>query len=766
MRRRGRAVTAVRATARAMDPVHPDPDARPRAGDEPPSSDGVARTSGQRTRSRRPPPPSDARAPSEGMPSREIEPPLQTHIPGLEGSDATSPQGEAEPSPAPRKRATRRPRPSAPPAEGEPSSAPPPAPSEGPAPRKRARTGATSGAVAPSDAGPDAPSESAPPAASRRSARSPAAASVGEATVKVPAAPPLPRETRAHDAQLPPPLEPPRGEREALEHRPPPVDAPPRVERDAREPRGGSDARGPRDAREPRGVGDARGPRDAREPRGERDARGPRDAREPRGERDARGPREDREHRDARPHGERREFGERPRREHGAPGDRPRRDERAPRDDEPSAERGPRPTVHRRAFPAEHLDEDALKVLRRLHREGHEAYLVGGCVRDLLLGKKPKDFDVTTSARPHEVKAAFRNCRIIGRRFRLAHILFGGGKVIETATFRRDPTAAGDEDAFLADTQEARAALDAGDFASRASAGKPRDEDADLLIRNDNVWGDPHEDALRRDFTINGLFYDVERGEVIDYVGGLHDVERRAINTIGLPDVRFREDPVRILRAIKFSARLDLGIDPEVYDAMVAQREELRKAARPRLFEEILRLLRGGAAHRSIWLAWELGVLSVVLPELAVSLDDDAARSFSVWGRLDAIDASVKAGRPPADAVLMAALLLGPIEEAIDGASDPADAYEDFLRDVGESLEIPRRMKDQMRAIIGSQRRLRGGRGASLVRRPFYADAVQLYELCSGGRPARVPPPAPSSDEFEGGALSAARRRRRRRPRE
>jgi len=736
MRRRGRAVTAVRATARAMDPVHPDPDARPRAGDEPPSSEGVARPSGPRTRSRRPPPPSDARAPSEGMPSREIEPPLQTHLPGLEGSDATSPQGEAEPSPAPRKRATRRPRPSAPPAEGGPSSAPPPAPSERPAPRKRARPGAAPGSVPPSAAGPVEPAESAPPAARRRSARSPAAASVGEATVKVPAAPPLPRETRANDAQLPPPLEPPRGEREALEHRPPPAVTPPRADRDARE------------------------------PRGPRDARGPREDKESRGERDARGPREDRERRDARPHGERREFGERPRREHGAPVDRPRRDERAPRDDEPSAERGPRPTIHRRAFPAEHLDEDALKVLRRLHREGHEAYLVGGCVRDLLLGKKPKDFDVTTSARPHEVKAAFRNCRIIGRRFRLAHILFGGGKVIETATFRRDPTAAGDEDAFLADTQEARAALDAGDFASRASAGKPRDEDADLLIRNDNVWGDPHEDALRRDFTINGLFYDVERGEVIDYVGGLHDVERRAINTIGLPDVRFREDPVRILRAIKFSARLDLGIDPEVYDAMVAQREELRKAARPRLFEEILRLLRGGAAHRSIWLAWELGVLSVVLPELAVSLDDDAARSFSVWGRLDAIDASVKAGRPPADAVLMAALLLGPIEEAIDGAADPADAYEDFLRDVGESLEIPRRMKDQMRAIIGSQRRLRGGRGASLVRRPFYADAVQLFELCSGGRPARVPPPAPSSDESEGGALSAARRRRRRRPRE
>src|SRR4051812_29375873 len=227
----------------------------------------------------------------------------------------------------------------------------------------------------------------------------------------------------------------------------------------------------------------------------------------------------------------------------------------------------------------EGIDPDAAKVVRRLERAGFQAYLVGGCVRDLLLRGKPKDFDICTSARPEDVRALFRNCRIIGRRFRLAHVLFGGGKVIEVATFRRNPqTEAPEEDATEADY--------------------------DLLIRSDNVFGEAHEDALRRDFTINALFYDLDRQQVLDWCGGMEDIASRRIHTIGEPITRFREDPVRILRAIKFAARLDLGIDPEVYDAMVSCREELAKAARPRIFEEILRLMRGGAAHRSMWLLW------------------------------------------------------------------------------------------------------------------------------------------------------------------
>ncbi len=240
----------------------------------------------------------------------------------------------------------------------------------------------------------------------------------------------------------------------------------------------------------------------------------------------------------------------------------------------------------------DHIDPDAAKVVRRLVRHGYEAYLVGGCVRDLLVKARPKDFDVVTNARPDDVRRLFRNSRIIGRRFRLVHVLFGAGKVIETATFRRAPE------------ESARGGTE------------------DLLIRNDNVFGEAPQDAQRRDFTINALFYDIERRQMLDWVGGMPDIERRSVHTIGNPVTRFLEDPVRLLRAIKFSARLDLGITPEVYDAIVGCRHALRRAAKPRLFEEMLRLMRGGAAHRAIYIAWETGVLDVLLPELSTYLAD------------------------------------------------------------------------------------------------------------------------------------------------
>jgi poly(A) polymerase len=238
------------------------------------------------------------------------------------------------------------------------------------------------------------------------------------------------------------------------------------------------------------------------------------------------------------------------------------------------------------------IDPDADRVVRKLARAGYKAYLVGGCVRDLLVGKKPKDFDVATSATPNEIRATFRNCRIIGRRFRLAHIVFGS-KIIETATFRANP----------------------------------RDEDAehDLLIRRDNVFGSETEDARRRDFTINGLFYDVEKEEVIDHVVGLPDLDAKLVRTIGDPEIRFQEDPVRMLRAIKFAARLDFGFEEETYRALLRWRGEISKCAPPRLLEEVHRLLRGGASRRSFELMVETGVLAVLSPYLAGLLEGDGA---------------------------------------------------------------------------------------------------------------------------------------------
>jgi len=236
------------------------------------------------------------------------------------------------------------------------------------------------------------------------------------------------------------------------------------------------------------------------------------------------------------------------------------------------------------------IDPDADKVVRRLARHGFQAYLVGGCVRDLLLQRTPKDFDVATNATPKEIRQLFRNCRIIGRRFRLAHIFFGP-KIIETSTFRANPRE--------------------GDDAS---------DSEELLIRRDNVFGSDTEDARRRDFTINGLFYDVEAERVIDHVGGLADLERRVVHTIGDPDIRFREDPVRMLRAVKFAARLDFEIEPTTLAALIRHRAEIAKCAQPRVLEELYRLLRGGAAHRSMALLIETGVASGLSPQLATLL--------------------------------------------------------------------------------------------------------------------------------------------------
>jgi poly(A) polymerase len=400
------------------------------------------------------------------------------------------------------------------------------------------------------------------------------------------------------------------------------------------------------------------------------------------------------------------------------------------------------------------IDPDAARVVRRLERAGHQAYLVGGCVRDLLLGGKPKDFDVATSARPEDCRALFRNCRVIGRRFRLAHMLFEKGKVIEVATFRRNP------------------AMD------------PPDDDAsegldDLLIRNDNVFGEAHEDALRRDFTINALFYDLDRRQVLDWCGGMEDIRRRTIHTIGDPTVRFREDPIRILRAIKFSARLDLGIAPDCYDAMVANRDHLAKAARPRLFEELLRLMRGGAAHRSLWLLWETGAMSVVLPELAAFLDDEEATEGGAqrfFRKMDAIDAMTRQrGRPLDDVSLCTILLKEPLDEACAGEADLLGAASDFLEPVAERVAIPRRISDGMRRIVAMLPRLAVGRAGRFGRTELLAPALDVLEadLLSGGRDTEVlvrlreavaalPPPPPRAPR--GGGFGRGERREGSRP--
>jgi poly(A) polymerase len=350
------------------------------------------------------------------------------------------------------------------------------------------------------------------------------------------------------------------------------------------------------------------------------------------------------------------------------------------------------------------IDPDALKVVRRLVRNGFESYLVGGGVRDLLLGRRPKDFDVATKARPEQVRALFRNSRIIGRRFRLVHVLFSERKVIEVATFRRNPN----------DLDEAL----------------PGD---DLLIRSDNAFGDAPEDAARRDLRINALFYDVERRQVIDFVGGIPDVQDRVVRTIGDPEVRFREDPVRMIRAIKFAARLDLGIAPDVYDAIVLCRDSISSAARPRLLEELLKVMRSGACRRSLWLAWETGLLHVLLPELATLLDDDssdggpALRALTALGEVDRRTAL--AGAPLHDVVLMTMLLLEPIREGVGTRRDRVGAAYEALEPIIERLALPRRIADEVCRIIAVMPRIAAGRPGRNARSELFALATEVVSI-------------------------------------
>jgi poly(A) polymerase len=304
------------------------------------------------------------------------------------------------------------------------------------------------------------------------------------------------------------------------------------------------------------------------------------------------------------------------------------------------------------AIPRSRLDQDALRVISRLQRNDYEAYLVGGCVRDLLIGRIPKDFDVATSAHPRQIKRLFHNARIIGRRFRLAHITYGG-HVVETATFRRDPDLSAPEEG--------------AEEGSDAAESTPED----LLITQDNVFGTAEQDARRRDFTINALFYDPTRSVIHDYVGGLADLEGGVLRTIGDPHVRMAEDPVRILRAVKFATRLSFRIDERTWEAMSALAPQLARAAPPRVLEEVLRLLRSGTALGAMRMLRACGALKIVLPEVDRYLgerDDSGAgeRADRLWRLLEALDNDVHGGFVPTTPVCLAILYLRIIEQDVD----------------------------------------------------------------------------------------------------
>src|SRR5690606_31142284 len=237
------------------------------------------------------------------------------------------------------------------------------------------------------------------------------------------------------------------------------------------------------------------------------------------------------------------------------------------------------------------ISANALRVLYRLREGGHEGYLVGGAVRDLLVGGHPKDFDVATSATPEEVKQLFRNCRLIGRRFRLAHVVFGR-EIIEVATFRAN--------------------VDDG-------SGDRETHEGGRLLR-DNVYGTVEDDAVRRDFTANALYYTIDDFSVRDYVGGFADVQHRLLRLIGAPEARYREDPVRMLRAARLAAKLDFSIEPATAAPLRALAPLLSEAAPARLFEECLKMFLSGHGVASFESLERHGLLQALLPEAATAM--------------------------------------------------------------------------------------------------------------------------------------------------
>lgn len=397
------------------------------------------------------------------------------------------------------------------------------------------------------------------------------------------------------------------------------------------------------------------------------------------------------------------------------------------------------------------IDPDALKVLYRLRKFDHTAYLVGGGVRDLLLDRRPKDFDVGTSAHPNEVKRIFRNCWIVGRRFRLAHVRFGD-KTIEVATFRRQVPEAAPPAA-----EDAAAASRRGPEPPPPGAGG--DRRARRPVRRDNTFGTPEEDAFRRDFTINGLFYDVETFAVIDYVGGMADLRRRLIRCIGDPDERFVEDPVRMLRAVAFAARLDFRLEAPVREGIARQRAQIRNASPARLVEEIYKLLRSGVATRIFKRLSRTGLLRHVAPEV------NRPRSVALWRSLEALDA-YRARFDAAPDALSNAVLLGSLVaplQTIDPTAPRRGPRGIPLRVSLGDLPVARRDVEHLRQVLALQpllkepglppRRIRGilGRGS-------LPDALTWLEI-HGDDPEAL---ARWQDLAAHGVRAPRRRRRRR----
>ena len=357
------------------------------------------------------------------------------------------------------------------------------------------------------------------------------------------------------------------------------------------------------------------------------------------------------------------------------------------------------------------MSPEVLKVLYRLHRTGHLAYLCGGGVRDLLLGRKIDDYDVATDADPRRLKQVFGNCRLIGRRFRIAHIMFKGGKIIEVSTFRKK----GEEE-------------------------EATDEGNSLLIKRDNTFGSPAEDAFRRDFTINGLYYNVADFSIIDYVDGRADLQARLIRCIGDPDIRFQEDPIRILRGIRLTATLDFQVEESTWNAIKRQCHHIMECPASRIREELMKILRRQNSHRGYELLAAGGILEHLFPRLEefrlACLQDESTSADPLLQHLGVIDDLRSKGVEFTDSLLLATLTASPVMssfETLPHGSDVAKWLHQYLEENFKPLAIPRVVRSNvhllhlaLRHMVAEKRRKRR---RSLRRSPLFADALKLLEI-------------------------------------
>jgi poly(A) polymerase len=408
------------------------------------------------------------------------------------------------------------------------------------------------------------------------------------------------------------------------------------------------------------------------------------------------------------------------------------------------------------------IDPDALKVLYRLQQSNYVAYLVGGSVRDLLLGRRPKDFDIGTSAHPYQIKKLFRNCWIIGRRFRLAHVRFGN-KTIEVATFRRPVTS----EELAAEEPPAQAPIQSAE----GDEGGP-----DRLVHRDNTFGTPEEDAFRRDFTINALFYDIATFSIIDYTGGLDDLRAGLVRCIGDPAERFQEDPVRMLRAVAMAARLGFQIDAPIDEAIARTRGEIARSAPARLIEEFYKLLRSGASEQAFRMMAERRLLQPIGEELQTHADS------RLWRSLTALDAYRRRFEEIPDtltnAILLGSLILplGYSLRSLTPAPVPDDDRRKEPRVSIGMLPLARRDVERLRQILSLQQRLMDmnlsprAKRALMHRGPF-REAMTWLEI-HGHAPdvvehwrGFIEAAGAYEGEVEGGEKPHRRRRRRRRRR-